>query len=141
MMTATIDSTTQKITTVFEVQQQTAIKLRTSTARERIDKLKLLLSAIQKYEKAFQEALFQDFKKNPTETTLTEIVPLQSEIKHAISQIRKWIAPESVSNPLHYFGTKGYIQYEPKGVTLILSPWNYPVSLTLSPLISAISAV
>lgn len=140
MMTATIDSIAQKVTTIFEAQQQTAIKLRTSTAQERINKLKKLLGAVQKFEKEFQEALFQDFKKNATETTLTEIVPLQSEIKHAMSQLRKWIQPKSVSNPLHYFGTSGYVQYEPKGVTLILSPWNYPVSLTLSPLISAISA-
>lgn len=139
-MTATVESTTQKITAVFQAQKQTAIALRTSTVYERIGKLKLLLAAIKKYEKQFQDALYQDFKKNATETTLTEIVPLQSEIKHAISQIHKWIKPQSVSNPLHYLGTTGYIQYEPKGVTLILSPWNYPVSLTLSPLISAISA-
>jgi len=140
MMTAIIESTTQKITAVFEAQKQTAIGLRTSSAQDRIEKLKRLLNAVQKYEKQFQDALYQDFRKNATETTLTEIVPLQSEIKHAISQMRKWMKPESVSNPLHYLGTTGYIQYEPKGVTLILSPWNYPVSLTLSPLVSAISA-
>lgn len=139
-MTATVESTTQRITTVFQAQRQTAIALRSSTAYERIGKLKVLLAAINKYEKQFQDALYQDFKKNPTETTLTEIVSLQSEIKHAISQIHKWVKPQSVSNPLHYLGTTGYIQYEPKGVTLILSPWNYPVSLTLSPLVSAISA-
>ncbi len=140
-MTATIESTiTGRIASIFKAQQQTAIQLRTSHAQERIGKLKRLLEAIQKYEKQFQEALFQDFRKNPTETTLTEIVPLQSEIKHAISQVSKWTKPQSVSNPIHYLGANAYIQYEGKGVALILSPWNYPISLTLSPLISAICA-
>jgi aldehyde dehydrogenase (NAD+) len=140
-MTATIESTTQSnITTVFKAQQQTALKLRASHAQERIGKLKMLLSAIQKYEKQLQDALFQDFRKNPTETTLTEILPLQSEIKHAISHVRKWTRAQSVSNPIHYLGTDAYLQYEGKGVSLILSPWNYPISLTLSPLISAICA-
>jgi len=140
MTTTIIENSIEKIKTVFQAQQQTAIRLRTSTASERISKLKLLLNAIQKHETNFQEALYQDFKKNRTETTLTEIVSLQSEIKHAISQIKKWMRPQSVSNPIHYLGTRAYIQYEPKGVSLIISPWNYPVLLTLSPLVSAIAA-
>jgi aldehyde dehydrogenase (NAD+) len=140
MTTPITENNVDKIRAVFQAQQQTAIRLRTSTASERISKLKSLLRAIQKYEAEFQEALYQDFKKNRTETTLTEIVPLQSEIKHAISQIKKWMRPQSVSNPIHYLGTSAYVQYEPKGVSLIISPWNYPVSLTLSPLVSAIAA-
>lgn len=140
MITTITENNIDRIKAVFQAQQQTAIRLRTSTTSERISKLKLLLNAIQKYETNFQEALYQDFKKNRTETTLTEIVPLQSEIKHAISQIKKWVRPQSVSNPIHYLGTSAYIQYEPKGVSLIISPWNYPVSLTLSPLVSAIAA-
>ncbi len=140
MTTTIIENSIEKIKAVFQAQQQTAVRLRTSTASERISKLKLLLNAIQKHETNFQEALYQDFKKNRTETTLTEIVSLQSEIKHAISQIKKWMRPQSVSNPIHYLGTRAYIQYEPKGVSLIISPWNYPVLLTLSPLVSAIAA-
>ncbi len=140
MTTTIVENSIERIKTVFQAQQQEAIRLRTSTASERISKLKLLLNAIQKHETNFQEALYQDFKKNRTETTLTEIISLQSEIKHAISQIKRWMRPQSVSNPIHYLGTRAYIQYEPKGVSLIISPWNYPVLLTLSPLVSAIAA-
>ncbi|MCU0393875.1 MAG: aldehyde dehydrogenase family protein, partial [Thermoflexibacter sp.] len=102
--------------------------------------LKKLLQALEKHEHNLQEAIYQDFKKNRTETTLTEILPLRTEIKHAISQVRKWTKPQYKSNPIHYLGTTAYIQYEPKGVSLILSPWNYPIMLTLSPLVSAIAA-
>jgi aldehyde dehydrogenase (NAD+) len=140
MVQTITESTTQSISTIFSAQQKNAITLRSSNAQARINKLKILLTGLHKYEKEFQDALYEDFKKNPTETILTEIVPLQSEIKHAISHIKSWMKPEKVSTPLHYLGTSGYVYYEPKGVSLILSPWNYPVSLTLSPLVSAISA-
>ena len=54
--------------------------------------------------------------------------------------MKKWAAKKSVWTPLHLIGSSSKIYYEPKGVCLIISPWNYPFNLSLNPLISAIAA-
>ncbi len=87
----------------------------------------------------FREALHKDFKKPFSETDLTEIYPVLSEIRHAKANLRNWMRPEIVSGSLPFIGTKSKITRKAKGVCLIISPWNYPVNLTLSPLVSAIA--
>jgi aldehyde dehydrogenase (NAD+) len=63
-----------------------------------------------------------------------------AEIKHARSKLATWMRPEGVETPLSLFGSKAEVRYEPKGVVLILSPWNYPFYLTIAPLIAALAA-
>ncbi len=82
----------------------------------------------------------QDFGKPEMETLVSEIYPLMIEIRHAQKQLRNWTKPEKVSAPLFLKGTQNYIRYEPRGVCLIIAPWNYPLFLTLGPIISAIAA-
>jgi aldehyde dehydrogenase (NAD+) len=136
--TQTIDK--QSIIQLFEAQKRYALKLKHSTAQDRKDKLKKLEDYITHHESALQEAIYRDFKKNPTETSLTEIFPTLVEIRHAISQVKSWINPKSIHRTLTLLTTSSKIVYEPKGVTLIISPWNYPFSLAINPLVSAISA-
>jgi aldehyde dehydrogenase (NAD+) len=62
------------------------------------------------------------------------------EIDHAIAHLDEWMVSDRVSSSLLFTGTKSEIHYEPKGVVLIMAPWNYPVTLTLGPLVSAIAA-
>src|SRR5690606_32258739 len=71
---------------------------------------------------------------------LSEILPVISEINHCIKNLKKWMAPKSISSSLTMLGTKGEIYYEPKGQVLIISPWNYPFNLAVGPLISALAA-
>ncbi len=89
---------------------------------------------------AIQQALFQDFKKPPEETDLTEIWPSLTEIRHSSRQLGKWAAPRRVGTPLALAGTRGWVQVEPKGVVLIIAPWNYPFYLAIDPLASALAA-
>ncbi|GAA4501591.1 aldehyde dehydrogenase family protein [Hymenobacter ginsengisoli] len=89
---------------------------------------------------AIQEALYQDFKKPPEETDLTEIWPSLTELRHAGRQLKKWLAPLAVGTPMALLGTRSWVQAEPKGVVLIIAPWNYPFYLALDPLASAIAA-
>ena len=99
-----------------------------------------LHKAILKYRTEIKEALFNDFRKHPSEVDLTEVYALTAEIKHAISHLSKWMSPKRVGTPLAMLGSSSYIHSEPKGVVLIISPWNFPVNLTFGPLISAIAA-
>lgn len=139
-LTAPPETTTNEISRLFALQQKNQFQVGNTTTRQRIAKLKKLHKAILKYRADFKEALYKDFRKHPAEVDLTEIYPVTSAIKHAKSDLRKWMNEHHVDTPLALMGSSSYIKYEPKGVVLIVSPWNFPINLTICPLISAIAA-
>jgi aldehyde dehydrogenase (NAD+) len=134
------DSSTAEIERIFEIQQAHQFAVGKTTARERKEKLKRLLNAILSRKQDIRDALYADFRKHPSEVDLTEIMPITSEIKHAIRHVSKWMRPHRVKTPLSLFGSRSHIHYEPKGVVLVIAPWNFPVNLTFGPLISAVTA-
>lgn len=134
------ETATREIQRIFNLQQENHLRVGNSTASERIAKLKKLHKAVLKYRPEIKEALYKDFRKHPTEVDLTEIYAITSEIKAAKSNLRRWMSKHHVSTPLALMGSSSYIKYEPKGVVLIIAPWNFPVNLTFCPLVSAISA-
>ena len=134
---ATDSATIKKI---FEAQRINQYKVAESSARERIQKLRRLHDTVLKYRGEIKEALYKDYRRPAAEVDLVEIYPITSEIKHTIRHLRKWMAPEKVATPLALFGSSSWVQYEPKGVCLIIGPWNYPIMLLLVPLASAIAA-
>lgn len=125
---------------VFINQMETAVFLRKSSPHERSAKLLKLRSWIKKNQKEIQKALWNDFKKPEVEVDLSEIYPITAEINHALKNLKAWMRPKKVNTPLPMAGTSGKIKFEPKGTSLILSPWNFPFNLTIGPLVSAIAA-
>jgi aldehyde dehydrogenase (NAD+) len=125
---------------IFTLQKNNQQKVADSTPPDRIKKLDRLYDAVLKYRTEIQEALYKDFRKHPSEVDIAEIYKITSDIKHTRSHLAKWMRPKKVGTPLSQIGSSSYIHYEPKGVVLIISPWNFPVSLTFGPMISAISA-
>lgn len=85
-------------------------------------------------------ALKNDLGKPRQEAFLSEIAILIAEIKFTRKNLRKWMTPKKVPTPLTLQPAKSRIHYEPKGVVLIISPWNYPFLLAISPLVGAIAA-
>lgn len=106
----------------------------------RIKKLKKLKSLIRKKEKELCEAIEKDFGKPYFESYITEIYTVLHEIDIHLKNLSSWIKPESVGSPIVTFPSKGTINNQPLGTVLIIGAWNYPVHLTLMPLIGAISA-
>ena len=106
----------------------------------RIQNLKLLRSIIIKYEKEIQETLRLDLGKSETEAYMTEIGMVLDEIKYNIKHLAKWAKKKYVSTPLSQFPARSYRIPEPRGLVLIISPWNYPFLLSIQPLIGAIAA-
>uniref|UniRef100_UPI00404ABC41 aldehyde dehydrogenase family protein n=1 Tax=Gelidibacter sp. TaxID=2018083 RepID=UPI00404ABC41 len=126
---------------LFKKQKEHQFVVGNSTFKERIDKLNALKKALETtYKDAIREALYADFKKPSIETDVTEIYPVISEIKFVTSHLKQWLSNQKVETPLALIGTSSYIKYEPKGVCLIISPWNFPLNLTFGPLVSAIAA-
>jgi aldehyde dehydrogenase (NAD+) len=134
------DAVATQIQQVFQKQRAKRWRVAATTAHERIEKLERFRKAILARQAELTKAMYADFRKPPAEVELTEIQPVLSELKHTISHLRKWMKPQRVGTPITLFGTSSRVRLEPKGVVLILSPWNYPFNLLMSPLIAAISA-
>ena len=135
-----MDIKTQKLESTFNSILENHPKIKNTTSKERIIKLRKLKKNIFLYRDEIKKALFKDFKKSSSDVDLTEIFPVISEIKHNIRHLSKWMKDEIVPTPLTLLGSKSYIKYEPKGIILIMTPWNFPINLTFVSIINAISA-
>lgn len=87
-----------------------------------------------------EDALLQDLGKPGIESHVTEIGFLLGEVNHTLKHLKAWSKTRSVAAPLAVQPASASIQPEPLGVVLIIAPWNYPLLLTLSPLVGAIAA-
>ncbi len=102
--------------------------------------LKKLLQAIIAHENAICDAIYKDFKKPPFETLVQETQLVISELKYLLNHLELWSKPVKVKGSLASFPSINHMHYEPYGKVLIMSPWNYPFLLTISPLIGALAA-
>lgn len=129
-----------QIRAVFDSQQETALRWRQSTAAERIARIKRLRGAMLARREEFYDAFMQDYRKSPSEVEASEFLPVLDEMRHAIGRVRRWMKPRSVWPTSTMLGTRGWVQYQPRGRVLIVAPWNYPLSLCFGPLVSALAA-
>lgn len=125
---------------IYEVQQRNRAAVANTTAAQRIEKIRRLHDAVLARRDEIRAAMWADYRKPAAEVDLSEIYPVVSEARHAARHLKKWMKPKRVPTRLALFGSRSYIVHEPKGVTLILSPWNFPFNLTLGPLVAAIAA-
>ncbi len=112
----------------------------TLSYKARKTNLKRLKQAIQTYENRIAEALKADLGKSAFEAYATETSLVYSEINHAVKHLKKWMRTKRVPTPIASFGGVSKIYQQPKGVVLVMSPWNYPFMLAMSPLVAAIAA-
>ena len=106
----------------------------------RINSLKKLKKNISLNENEIINALKSDLGKSETETFFSEIALIYIEINLALKNVKRWSKKRKVSSSLINFLSSDYIIPEPYGVTLNISPWNYPFQLSISPLIGAVTA-
>jgi aldehyde dehydrogenase (NAD+) len=130
----------KNITKVFAEQQKKAQILKIEPISARKERLKALRNWIVSNRSSIHQALFADFKKPAGEVDSTEIFHVLAEIKLALAKLDEWAAKKKIDAPLTFIGTRSYLQAEPKGTCLIISPWNYPFSLAAGPLVSALAA-
>ena len=106
----------------------------------RIRQLHQLRRMLEERTGEFSKALYDDLRKSDFEAQTAEIHMVISEIEFIAKNLADWVKPEKVSTPIVHQPAQSYIQREPLGVVLIIGPWNYPIQLSLSPLIGAIAA-
>ena len=130
----------EKYLSQFNALQANRWRVSKSSHEERILKLKKLKNEILRQREEIKLALYADFKKPYAESELTEIHTAIDEINFAIKNLKRWMKSKKVATPIALWGTTSEIHYEAKGVVLILSPWNYPFSLMINPIVAAVAA-
>ncbi len=125
---------------LIEKQRQFFLTHTTLDIRYRREALKKLRSALRKWEPRICAALEADLGKCAMETYMTEIGMVQAGLSDALSHLSRWSRPKRVAAPLAQFPSRCRVVPEPYGVSLIISPWNYPVLLCLDPLVAALAA-
>ena len=113
---------------------------KTLPVQERIRALERLGQALKSSEAELCRALRADLGKSRTESYMCEIGLTLSELGYVKKHLRSWSKDRRVRTPLSQFHARSFTVQEPYGVVLVMSPWNYPVLLTLEPLIGALAA-
>lgn len=108
--------------------------------RERQAAIRRIRDWVRAHTQDIRDALAADLGKPEPESDLTETLTVLTEAKHTLRHLRRWMKPRRAGTPLALFGTRSRVILEPKGVCLIISPWNFPFNLAVVPLISALAA-
>ena len=115
-------------------------KTNSNSVNYRIQILNSLLKTISKNESKIYHALKKDLNKHEFESFLSEVLLVKREIKLFTKKLKRWSRKKRVSGSIFNFPSKNYLIPEPYGNTLIITPWNYPFQLSLTPLIGAVAA-
>lgn len=130
----------QQIKTIHALQKSSLQRLKNASAASRIEKLRSIETYMLAHKQLLCDALYADFRKPSTEVIIAELLGVKKEINYMIKHLKSWMRPQKVGTPLMLMGTHGQIQLEPKGMCLIIAPWNYPFNLAINPLVHAIAA-
>ncbi|MFW1509207.1 coniferyl aldehyde dehydrogenase [Vibrio parahaemolyticus] len=108
---------------------------------ERKQRLIMLKQALIANKQALVEALSDDFGyRSEFDTAMTDVLPTVSHINYTLKRLKKWCKPSKRESGLLLAPSKVTVQYQPLGVVGIISPWNFPVILSLAPLVTALAA-
>lgn len=129
-----------EIKSLVDAQRSFFLTGRTLDVSYRIQALKRLKAAIQRHESRLHNAILKDLGKSSFESYMCETGMVLSELTYMLKHIKSFAAEKNVWTPLAQFASRSYRKPSPHGVVLIMSPWNYPLLLTLDPLIDAIAA-
>lgn len=110
------------------------------SVKQRLFRLSELKKELLQCQEELQNALFQDFGKPKHEVDITEIAASFFEINHAIRYLKTWVKPRRKKTPIYLVGTTTDVVFQPKGPSLIITPWNYAVLLTMGPVVHATAA-
>lgn len=130
----------EEILKLYDAQQKNRQNVKNTSAKERKAKLKKLKDTVLEYRPKIEAAVYADLHKPSVETSYAEIFNVVSECRFAIENLDEWMEEKPVDTPLLFVGTSSKIISEPKGVCLILTPWNYPFQMPAQHLVGCIAA-
>ena len=126
---------------IFERQHSASRREPIADSALRRDRLARLGAMVSANAEAFAQAISEDFgSRSRTETQLLEILPCLSAVRLARRKVARWMRPERRRVDPTFQPARAWVRYEPLGVIGIISPWNYPLQLAVSPLVDAFAA-
>ncbi|MFP3183409.1 MAG: coniferyl aldehyde dehydrogenase [Paraburkholderia sp.] len=141
MSTATHAKPALDLLALFSAQRLAVAREGAPSYEQRIAALDALEKMVKAHSHDLVGAISADFGNRATEETeLGELMPVLNSIRHARKHLRSWMRPRRRAVGIAFRPAKAHIVYQPLGVVGILAPWNYPLTLTLVPLIEALAA-
>jgi len=135
------ETTIHAIRDLFRAQRLASRTLPTLTIKQRVKSLNTIRALILNNGAAIQKSISNDFGNRSTaETEMLEMIPVLNAIRYTRRNLGAWMRPEARPVDLAFQPGRAWIRYEPLGVIGIIAPWNYPLLLSLSPLVDAIAA-
>jgi len=131
------------LATVFEAQRQAFMAARPEPLVVRRDRLRRLRALLEQERETLADAMAADFgARSREQSLLADVLPAHNLVNYCLKNLTRWARPErrGVMFPLGLIGARGEVRHEPKGVIGIVSPWNYPVNLSLGPLAQVLAA-
>ena len=113
---------------------------RTRSRQWRLDQLRGIERLLEEREPEIAAALADDLGRSAVEAWLGDIASTASEAAYARKHLKKWMRRRRASLPLSQLPGRAWVQYDPLGVVLVIGPWNYPLYLSLAPLVAAVAA-
>lgn len=129
-----------ELLSVLQQQRSYFNKGNTRSFKFRHAQLLAFKKTVLKYEDQINKALQHDLKKTVEECWVTETGLLIQEINHTLKHLRDWMRPERVGTNLLNLPSSSYLYPAPRGVVLVIGPWNFPLQLLLIPVVGAIAA-
>jgi aldehyde dehydrogenase (NAD+) len=106
----------------------------------RLDQLRGIERLCDEREAEIAAALAEDLGRPAVDAWLGDIASSKAEAAYARKHLKRWMRPRRIPLPLNQLPARGWVQYDPLGVVLVIGPWNYPVYLSLAPLVAAVAA-
>ncbi|WP_448581647.1 coniferyl aldehyde dehydrogenase [Thermaurantiacus sp.] len=113
------------------------------SAQVRKDRLRRAIDLVLRHKEGFVKALSDDFgHRSAQQSLMTDIMASLKPLKHALAHVERWMKPERrrLDFPLGLLGARAHVEWVPKGVVGVISPWNFPVNLTFAPLANILAA-
>lgn len=131
----------ERMRSLFNMQRSAFEKAPYPDLAARKAKLRQIIGVLRRHQNAIVKAVNDDFGvRAGAETKLVEVMGPILEARHALSHMRKWMKPRRRSTELLFLTNSAWVEYQPKGVVGIIGTWNFPLYLTIGPLIAALAA-
>ncbi|KAH1016538.1 hypothetical protein HUJ04_007740 [Dendroctonus ponderosae] len=114
---------------------------RTRKLAFREKQLKGLLKFLENHRTEIEDAVYKDLRKHRQETNISEIELVANDLRHTLLKLKTWVGPERPQKRIINFLDNAYIYNDPYGVVLIIGAWNYPILLTLGPLVGKLQNI
>jgi coniferyl-aldehyde dehydrogenase len=126
---------------LFSAQAQAFLRSPPPGALERQKHLRALKRQLLRYQDVLAQAIDQDFGgRAAAETQMLDVLPTALDINHVLRHLRRWMSPSRRPTELLFISNSLQVQYQPKGVVGIIATWNFPLYLSLGPLVTALAA-